>query len=348
MPSVSKSATTTKTQRTGVGSYGGRQSADQRKACRQLRGPTVWHGMTIRPMSYGAQLDPLFPVDVFHGQISPAAATIYARVPRRSPHETLRGTINGPFSAFHQTLPATISFRDCGPGQTVLASVSVPDPCCWTTAMPSLYDVHLEVVQDHEVVATYARRIGVRGLGVHGRSFQWAGKRWVLRGVRSADPPPIRQCREHDVTVIMSSPGDELCGAASQQGVFVVALLTDIGNLNQDTCRLARHPCVGIVGVTHDVDDGAVHGARQLAPNMLFAACYEMILPSELPDWAELAVLDCATRDDVAMQTIRTAQYPVVVSRRSEKTLSIPAVRAACDQLQRDLAEVADLAGYIV
>jgi hypothetical protein len=109
-------------------------------------------------------------VELFFGEATDTQCRIYARAPRDTSVDDLRlmGTISGPQSMYAQTLPATFSFSDRGPGPTLLAEVILPDPCFWTPETPQLYQVNIELHRAGDVVVSERRMFGIRRLGVQG------------------------------------------------------------------------------------------------------------------------------------------------------------------------------------
>lgn len=146
---------------------------------------------------------------LFLGAASVPAARCYARCPR--PPEgrdwRLEGSVRGPFSTRARTLPATTTWTDLGPGPTLMATASIPDPCYWTPDNPALYDVQLRVLDGTREIAATRRMLGLRRLGAHGRAFRFEAQRWVLRGVtRFAPPPSLTEPAAHGGPTIGSEP----------------------------------------------------------------------------------------------------------------------------------------------
>ncbi|HND54660.1 MAG TPA: hypothetical protein PLV92_19750 [Pirellulaceae bacterium] len=127
-------------------------------------------------------------LDVFHGEVTPHRALIYARLPR--PTGTgwrLQGEVRGPFSRSRRTLPARVELVDCGPGPTLLAQAVLPDPCSWSPESPTWYDVSVVLTKDGAEQAETRRQFGIRRIGPHRNSLHLDGRRFVLRAV---EPPP--------------------------------------------------------------------------------------------------------------------------------------------------------------
>jgi hypothetical protein len=80
-------------------------------------------------------------LELFFGEATDAEARVYARLPEDGPLDgwEISGTLTGPECRFAQTLRATFSFRDLGPGQGLLAEAIATEPCFWAPDLPFLY-----------------------------------------------------------------------------------------------------------------------------------------------------------------------------------------------------------------
>lgn len=289
-------------------------------------------------------------LDVFYGELTPARAVVYARLPREALTEgiSLGGTVRGPRCLHAHTLPATFSFVDLGPGPTVLARAVVTDPTQWTPELPALYDVTVRVQRGADVLATERREIGLRALGTRASQLLLGGKNWVLRGVLSGSTTARLPREWHDAAsaFVCEETEDEAVAEASQWGAFCVVRLSSGGaDVSRRIRLLARFPGVAMVAIRGELPR-AFHKAAT-APNVLLAA---EVPPGGLPSpppWAELLLADAQDGnrlDEIA----KRAKLPVVALRRLPLPLGLGEARAACDQLQRDLAEYGQFAGYIV
>ena len=128
-------------------------------------------------------------LDVFHGEVTPHRALIYARLPRPTGSGwRLQGEVRGPFSRSRRTLPARVELVDCGPGPTLLAQAVLPDPCSWSPESPTSYDVSVVLTKDGAEQAETRRQFGIRRIGPHRNSLHLDGRRFVLRAV---EPPQV-------------------------------------------------------------------------------------------------------------------------------------------------------------
>ena len=294
-------------------------------------------------------------LDLFTGATSEHSALVYARLSGvtsapGAPGLKLRGTLIGPYCELSHTLPATVPFVDVGPGDEPLARALVPDPCCWSPDLPALYAAKLELVANGEVRETWERRIGIRRFAPRGRDLVFDQKRWVLRGVwhTSTSTSDLAEWRAASAAIVVDRPTDELCEAASRQGVIVVANARDDGvELENVLRRLAQWPAVVLCVVDGDLSPDTA--PRQLAPNLTLAQRWPSDgAPPAIANWAEAIWLEIG--DDVrsASARVQNCSLPVLACRCFAHDVELSRARAACDELQRDLAPFGDFAGYVI
>lgn len=277
-------------------------------------------------------------VDLFSGALNPAVGRAYARLASTAPDRCeLAGTLIGPTCLYAATLPLTARFVDRGPGGPPLAEVVVPEPCYWTPAMPQLYRAELQLSRNGQVLAEYQHVFGFRPLGTSGARLRLDGKNWVLRGVRrhNVTEDELRELHEDATCLVIGSPSDEVCAAASTLGVLIVAELDS--SSREEIRRLARWPAVGIVSLPAEAQPdlaGVGHNllvAERLADN---AAA-----PSQ---WADLAIV---SPQFPHLDALLAAGRPVIAARRPYDNQNSD--RASADRLQAELSAHGLLAGYI-
>jgi len=286
-------------------------------------------------------------LDVFFGELTPARAVVYARLPREAGVDlTLSGTVRGPRCLHAQTLPANFSLVDLGPGPTVLARAIVTDPTHWTSELPAIYDVMVRVQRGAELLATERREIGLRALGTRGTQLALGGKNWVLRGVlkSSTNAKLPREWHAAGAALVCDGDEDEALAEAGQWGAVSVVRVSAGGEEAVRRIRmLARFPGVAVVLIQGELPRGFRKAA--VAPNVLLAAALRS--PTSRPTWAELLLVEARDADRFA-EIAKQAKLPVVAVRRLDAPLDINRTRAACDELQRDLAPLGQFAGYVV
>ena len=294
-------------------------------------------------------------LDVFYGAVSNVSAAVYARVPRLPEWEraTLAGRVVGPECDLACSLPIEIKLVDAGPGETLLARASIPDPTYWTPYVPARYVVKVELRQGGNVIDTATRWLGIRPLGAKGSSLFLESYRWVPRGmtirkVGGGEDENLEAWKAADAAMLVEEPSDALCEAASRQGVLLVAGVRH-GFTFQcvELQRLARWPAVAIACVQpHGRFTLAEHSPRKAAPNILPIATHALSKETEPPEWAEGLFVAAAEKEQVA-QLAATHDLPIVAFRPLGEEVTVEAGRAACDRLQADLAP-GDYAGYFV
>jgi len=287
-------------------------------------------------------------VELFSGAWSEALCRVYARLDVDSPDITanwqLTGTLTGPTCAYGETLPATFRFVDRGPGGPPLAEALVPEPNAWTPEMPHLYQAVVELREGATLLARTGRMFGIRPLGAAGAGLRYAGKGWVLRGVHGADSSLVDLAAWHaaETALVVSHPGDDLCEAASRDGVLIVAELSN--SYVDEIHRLSRWPAVGLVSLSASAEPLP----RAIARNLLVGRR----LSAESDRW------DMDPRSDVVFVELGASvepltefmdcPLPVIAVRPADAFSNVETGRSACDRLQRDLARRGQFAGYIV
>jgi Glycosyl hydrolases family 2 len=294
-------------------------------------------------------------IEVFYGEAHEALARVYVRPVGNtvSSEMSISGTISGPHCIYARTLPSHFRLAK-GSGDTEpLAESVVTDPCFWSPAEPYLYTARVSVRQGEELVTLRDQVFGIRRFGVRGNRLYLDGKNWVARIVAcdEVEFETLPRWREAGATLLVESPSNELCEAASQIGVLVVAgVRGETAHLVVELRRLARFAAVGMALVE---PSGPVYDdLRDACPNIVLAANYvgkdEERRP--LPAWAGVAVIEHSDPQTLARLAV-ACPLPVIVRRSvtwPRDVADIEIRRAACDALQVDLAGFCDPVGYCV
>lgn len=298
---------------------------------------------------------------VILGRCDDMRAEVYLRVTGLPAAAEIAGTLTGPQSRFAITLPSDARFIDLGPtadGTSVVARAILTEPSYWTPDLPSLYRLHAVVSSAGRTILSCDRRVGLRRLGVRGRSFWLEGRRWVPRGVpcdpAAFDPGPLR---ESLAAAVIDAPADDVCEAADDWGVGIVA-----------RCRLdplaacrrwAVHPSVMLSvlprHLTADQAAAIIAAIRSEKGTLLVGLEVDATEPPpRLPVGIEFLVVALPTQG-LPHDAWREAppELPLVAMRPAGGRAGDQ--RRACDLLQADLAAwrgnaaVAwDWAGYLV
>lgn len=283
--------------------------------------------------------------DVFHGELKHDAAQIYVRVPGLPGGQqwSIRGMLRGPECRYAKTLPIHVPLVDCGAGPTLLARGLLTEPCFWSTELPMIYRLRVEIRRDGQIVARHEQDLGLRFLGIRKRSFYWLGQRWVMRGIFHEEVPetPVTKWKEHVAAMVIAEPSDELCREASLDGVLIVARIGGRATQIEDGLRrLARWPAVGLVLIEGFA--GESNAFRRVAPNLLLASRL-----SEQPTLSgDVLVVGYDELQTVPREFLES--HPIVVHRSTRRAASLEEARQQCDVLQRDVAWLGDFAGYVV
>ncbi len=283
---------------------------------------------------------------LFLGAASVPAARCYARCPR--PPEgrdwRLEGSVRGPFSTRARTLPATTTWSDLGPGPTLMATASIPDPCYWTPDNPALYEVHLRVLDGSREIAATRRTLGLRRLGAHGRAFRFEAQRWVLRGVtRFAFSPAFVEpaaagavraaantdqhiamaawdavpWRDEHATLVARELSDAECDRAQREGRLLAAWVpVERGDWADELRRLSRWAAVAFAILEgRAAADWTADAVRSLAPNLCLLQAFAVDARVTPSDWAQGVVVEAGDDRSAFARRIAACGLPVVAYR---------------------------------
>ena len=292
------------------------------------------------------------------------------------------GTLTGPQCATAATLPTTVVLVDQGwiEGQPSLVRGVCTEPGFWTPELPNLYRADVTLRQGDEVVAKGRSLIGLRRLGVKGRSLWLDGRRYVPRGVlQQPDPTGLATLRGLsavaviDVALPVAAEGEgsattlaETLSVADRIGVGVILRLTSPSGLPDDSRAIAEridsfgaHPSVMMVVLprsgTHSGVDVTRLGRRpgtMLVGQEVDGSAAPPFPADGLDAWVVVLPPDGVPHDGWR----QPPQLPVVAAIREPLPPDPVSARAACDGLQARLAgwgrqnvgSAWDWAGYLV
>lgn len=274
-------------------------------------------------------------IDVTLGPCDDMRAEVFVR-PRQdgATGRRLVGTVTGPRRGREVTLPTTtrlVSLPDTAESGP-LSRVILTEPAFWTPDLPNLYRVEarLEPGLDGFGVDTW---IGLRRLGVRGRSFWFDGRRWVPRAVTRQ--MTAAAARQGAIGLVVESPSDELLASTDAIGVAVMAVLGRGEATPERIAALARHPSAVLVILPGDVvTDTAFTSLRQVKGTLQIGLAVDGGRPPPvLPQGTDFAAVVLAADGTPHDDWRRPPSTPLVAWR-----LGDGAGREACDALQRDLA----------
>jgi hypothetical protein len=149
------------------------------------------------------------------------------------------------------------------------------------------------------------------------------------------------------VGVAHGVPPLDLLVEASRRGIYLIVNL-DAAQVDIATAlkQLARWPAV-MMAIIHG-GESLDRSLTQVAPNILLAqrVAGADLTTTALAPWASLVVADVSA--DATTLPPPSFSAPVIVQRTLGAQVSAAEARAACDQLQRDLASSGQFAGYLV
>lgn len=291
------------------------------------------------------------PVTVTLGPCDEMRAEVIVRAAEAAaPGARLVGTVSGPRRRRDTTLPTTSRLVPV-PGAAVSRAI-LTEPAYWTPELPNLYRVEARLESADQHGEPIEATVGLRRLGVRGRSFWLDGRRWVPRATVAAGSADLAPAVRGSVAV--ATPADDLLRAADEQGVAVVALAAEDSFTAEQIARLAAHPAAMLAIVAAWPSDATeVEDVRRAAGTLQIGLAVDGEAPPFIPD-AVAFVAVCLRPGSVPHPAWRAPPSRPLVAWRAEPA----ADRAACDALQRDLAEWGlaagrerlawDWAGYLV
>jgi hypothetical protein len=289
-------------------------------------------------------------LEVFYGDLTANRAYVYARLARPVDDTGLKltGHVRGPRCLYAQTLPSTAPLIDLGAGPTMLARAAMMEPCFWSPDLPEIYDVMVRLQRGSEILGSSHREIGLRSLGVRDTHFTLDGKRWIIRGVRSQSTTEKLPRAWHDeaASYVISSVDEEALSEASQWGTLsIVEVSGTPGELMRQLQQLALHPSAALAIIDGQLPSDFKISA--VAPNLLLVQPCLKTTEFIVEPWASAVWIDANDARSFS-EMVSTLNLPVLAARPLESPLPIAQARAACDELQRDIAPIGQFAGYIV
>jgi len=268
---------------------------------------------------------------------------------------TLEATCSGPESVRSTTLPVQLPVspggrRKAAGGDLLQGRVVLTEPAYWSPELPMLYRVGGRLLSAGQPVAGLDEWVGLRRLGVRGRSVWLDGRRWVPRGLaggRASDPDLADWLAAVEATTVAVvelpaavAADDRLplwnCLAEADRlgrPLFIRLAAGSPLATTAGVARLARHPAVLAAMLPAELFAAAAEWKR-VAGTMLLAA----EVPGTQPPPAALPGIDLLVvrlaADALPADIWRVpATLPAVVWQAA----AAPS-RAGCDRLQAALA----------
>jgi len=269
-------------------------------------------------------------------QVAPGAGGDAPRIP---------GTITGPRRGRDTTLPATARLQPTStPG---LARAIVTEPAYWTPDLPNLYRLQATVEHGDTSPVAIDHLIGLRRLGVRGRSLWLDGHRWVPRGIAATGPDDLAACKAAGVAAVIDDPDERTLARADELGVAVIAVLStatprDLSAIAGRIAAWAAHPSATVAMLPPSMDSDAAAeiaaSTRVLKGTLLLAATVSGAAPppGSLPPDIDVLVVSLAATATPHDGWRGGAPVPLLAWRNAHTS---PATgRAPCDAFQAALA----------
>jgi len=260
-----------------------------------------------------------------------------------------------------------------------LARAVFTEPAYWTPELPNLYRLEARLVCGDRAGTEIDRLIGLRRLGVRGRSLWLEGRRWVPRGVTVAAAGfDAAELRSLSAAAIIDDPPAVTRGAADAAGVAIIGWLADTAGMplrrEDAVARIAAwslHPSVVLAVVprtaTAELAATVVAAALPLKGTMLIGLEVDGTRPPAALPATLVAAVDCLVvtlpvggtpHEDWRSAAPWPASTPLVARRPLATAGDLPERRRECDLLQATLAawglagglsrQPWDWAGYLV
>ena len=271
----------------------------------------------------------------------------------------LTGTLTGPRRGRDTTLPTTTTLVPlAGPetGPQAVSRAILTEPAYWTPELPNLYRLQAAIgIAGAPAAGRIDTLVGLRRLGLRGRSFWLDGRRWVPRAVARAGAADLAASKAAMLGVVADDAAVDMA-RSDEAGVAVLALVDATGLSPERIAAIARHPSAMLVIVHGDAAPRRLAEVRRAAGTMLIGRLADGHDPP--PDSADVDFIAVAiAAGGVPHDGWRSAPGVPLVAWRHDAAAET-AGRAACDRLQRDLAawgmagggrtSAWDWAGYVV
>jgi hypothetical protein len=271
----------------------------------------------------------------------------------------LSGRLSGPRRGRDVTLPTTARLVPLPESATGPAARAIlTEPAFWTPDLPNRYRLEASLESPAGGSRAVDAWIGLRRLGVRGRSFWLDGRRWVLRAVVGPDDLPA--AKAVSVGLVTAGASEPLLERADEIGVGLVPLLDAAAVVPARVAALARHPSALLAVIVDGPPDdlparfAAIRGVKGTL--LVGAAVDGGLSPPPAAGGPDFLVVMLPPGGVPHADWRGPLSRPVVAWRRDAGASAGP--RAACDALQRDLAAWGlaggrdalpwDWAGYLV
>lgn len=293
-----------------------------------------------------------------------AEALVRAELPAGGTAATITGTLTGPHRGRDTTLPATARLQSTATAG--LARAILTEPAYWTPELPNRYRLQATITHLGGPPFAVDRLVGLRRLGVRGRSLWLDGHRWVPRAVRVEGITGIDACKPAVLAALVAEPDEQTLARADEIGVAILALASGTGThpdaVAERIAAWSAHPSVAVAILPDDVPAMTVAevaaAARGRKDTLLLAAAVAGATPppTAVPAGIDVLIVELETDVDPHDGWRAGAGLPLLAWRRQPAAPTTG--RRPCDALQAALATWAtrdgravrpwDWAGYVV
>lgn len=301
--------------------------------------------------------------DCLLGRCDTFRAEVYvrARLPPGLTGGSVQGTLTGPECRWATTLPVTARLGPSpgnGAPDVLVTRAILTEPSYWTPDLPNCYRLEAAVTVAGTQLATCRRTVGLRRLGVRGRSLWLDGRRFVPRGFWSpAEAIDLESYRQAGLTAVVADPAEDFLDQCDTEGVAVIARLSAAGRsltVEEAGLRIAAwagHPSVLVailpLNMPADLAPAVLAETKKSTRGTLLVApaVDGTQPPGPPPPGADLMVLELpADRVPHPLWQTENLRLPLIACRSQASAAVVPS-RRPCDALQADLATWATAAG---
>ena len=264
----------------------------------------------------------------------------------------LVGTLRGPTCSVATTLPVTATLLPVG-GPVPTARAVLTEPAHWSPELPNLYRLEARLDDGDD---SFGGWIGVRRLGIRGRSFRLDGRRFVLRGETATPPASLDSFRRRHRAVVLDAAvlDASLLDRADREGVFITVRF-DADEAERLAIATARHPSAAFVVAADAVAAARFVEHRPASGPLVGLAVEGSAAPEPVPPGVAFLEVRLGPAAEAAHDRWFTDPSPLPLVAAAPTDFG-PAVDP-CDRLQATLARAAverlgtvlpwDWAGYV-
>jgi hypothetical protein len=286
------------------------------------------------------------PISVVLGPCDEMRAEVFVRISgSESAGGRLVGTVTGPRRGRDTTLPTTSRLMSllAGGEDSPVARAILTEPAYWTPDLPNLYRVDAMLESSHGQAHRIDETVGLRRLGIRGRSFWLDGRRWVPRAVVAAGPVDVAAFKAAALGAVLADAVDSDLGSADEVGLAIVPLVSPAELTAERIGGIARHPSAMLAVVRADTAaeppaaiSNRIAPLRRIKGTMLLGLTADGLQPPPQDPGSDFLVVMLPAGGLPHPAWRAEPSCPLVAWRRDPADTA--SGRAGCEALQRDLA----------